>query len=314
MHPAYSVIFFTAASGAGYGLLALLGVFAAAGVLPDSPLFGFVAMGLALGLITAGLLTSTFHLGRPERAVKALTQWRSSWLSREGIAAILCYVPAVVLGIGWVFLGRTDGWFAAGGIAVAFLATITVFTTSMIYASLKPIPEWNVPLVPPVYLSLAAMTGALLLVPVTQVFDINKPLFSWIAIAFGLFAWLVKAGYWAGIDAAPPRYDMGEATGLGYLGKVRMFEAPHTEANYLMQEMGFRIARKHARKLRLIAHVLLFALPLALSIASLLSGGALAVIASLLAVILAAAGVFAERWLFFAEARHASMLYYGQEM
>lgn len=31
MHPAFSVIFFTTASGAGYGLLALLGVLGPAG-------------------------------------------------------------------------------------------------------------------------------------------------------------------------------------------------------------------------------------------------------------------------------------------
>ncbi|MGE3642447.1 MAG: dimethyl sulfoxide reductase anchor subunit family protein [Beijerinckiaceae bacterium] len=314
MHPAYSVIFFTTASGAGYGLLALLGIFAAAGLLPASPLFGFFGMGLALALITAGLLSSTFHLGRPERAMRAFTQWRTSWLSREGVAAVLCYVPAAVLGIGWVFMSRTDGIFAASGIAAAILATVTVFTTSMIYASLKPIPQWNVSLVPPAYLTLGAMTGALLLVALTQIFGIAKPVFGWLAVALIVLAWLVKTGYWAEINFDRPRYDMGEATGLGHLGKVRMFESPHTEANYLMREMGFQVARKHAMKLRLIVHLLLFAVPLVLTVLFASSSGILAALASLVAVASAAAGVFAERWLFFAEARHTSMLYYGQEM
>ena len=137
---------------------------------------------------------------------------------------------------------------------------------------------------------------------------------AWLAVALTLLAWLVKTGYWAEIDSARPRYDMGEATGLGYLGKVRMFESPHTEANFLMREMGFQVARKHARKLRMFVHLLLFAVPLVLAIAAAISTGALAILASLLAVAAAAAGVFTERWLFFAEARHASMLYYGQEM
>lgn len=314
MHPAYSVIFFTTASGAGYGLLALLGVFAAADLLPNSALFGFFAMGLALALITSGLLSSTLHLGRPERAVKALTQWRSSWLSREGVAAILCYLPAGILGIGWVFLGRTDGLFAISGVAAAIFSAITVFTTSMIYASLKPIPQWNVSLVPPVYMALAAMTGALLLVALTQMFGTGRALFAWLATGFIVLAWIVKVAYWARIDTAPARHDMGEATGLGHLGKVRMFESPHTEANFLMREMGYQIARKHARKLRLITHILLFAAPLVLTLAASLSSGIIAILACLVAVASAAVGVFTERWLFFAEARHTSMLYYGLEM
>ena len=93
MHPAYSVILFTTASGAGYGLLALLAVFGAAGVLPANTWLGFVGIGLGLALVVAGLLSSTFHLGRPERAARAFTQWRSSWLAREGVAAIAAFAP-----------------------------------------------------------------------------------------------------------------------------------------------------------------------------------------------------------------------------
>ena len=36
-----------------------------------------MALALALLLITAGLLSSLKHLGRPERAWRALSQWRS---------------------------------------------------------------------------------------------------------------------------------------------------------------------------------------------------------------------------------------------
>ena len=100
MHPALSIIFFTTASGAGYGLLVLLGLGGAFGWLPAERGFGLVGMGLSLGLITAGLLSSTFHLGHPERAWRALSQWRSSWLSREGVMAIATYAPAGLLGLG----------------------------------------------------------------------------------------------------------------------------------------------------------------------------------------------------------------------
>jgi DMSO reductase anchor subunit len=80
MHPAFSVIFFTTASGAGYGLLALLGILAPLGLVPADAGFGALALGLALVLITAGLLASSLHLGHPERAWRAFSQWRSSWL------------------------------------------------------------------------------------------------------------------------------------------------------------------------------------------------------------------------------------------
>jgi len=110
MHPAFSVIFFTTASGAGYGLLALLGVSAASGLLPSDRWLGAVALGLALALVTAGLLSSTAHLGRPERAWRAFSQWRSSWLSREGVMSIITFVPALVFAYGWVVENRTDGF------------------------------------------------------------------------------------------------------------------------------------------------------------------------------------------------------------
>ena len=104
MHPAFSIIFFTSASGLGYGLLALLGILGPLGILPPDQILGFVALALALGAISAGLMSSAAHLGHPERALRAFSQWRSSWLSREGVASVATYIPAGLFGIGWVFL------------------------------------------------------------------------------------------------------------------------------------------------------------------------------------------------------------------
>src|SRR5438045_9709795 len=115
MHPAFSVVFFTTATGAGYGLLALLGVLGGFQIIPPDFWLGFIGMGLALGLIAAGLLSSTGHLGRPERAWRAFSQWRSSWLSREGVASVITFIPAGLFGIGWVLLGRAGGWVAVAG-------------------------------------------------------------------------------------------------------------------------------------------------------------------------------------------------------
>ena len=93
MHPALSVIFFTTFSGAGYGLLALIGILSATGSLPDSPQFAWVSLGLGFAFVLVGLLSSTLHLKHPERAWRALSQWRSSWLSREGVlAAVTTFV------------------------------------------------------------------------------------------------------------------------------------------------------------------------------------------------------------------------------
>src|SRR5690606_19276449 len=102
-------------------------------------------------------------LTHPERAWRAVSQWRTSWLSREGVMALATYIPAGLFAIGWVFLERTGGfWAAAGGLA-AIGAVLTVICTGMIYASLKPIRQWRHPLVLPLYLGFALATGAVLL-------------------------------------------------------------------------------------------------------------------------------------------------------
>ena len=161
MHPAYSVILFTTTSGAGYGLLALLG-FTAATEAALSPVAALISLALALGLITFGLLASTFHLGRPERAWRALSQWRSSWLSREGVLAVATYVPALGLGFLWLTGQETVWLLALVGVLAGVLAVLTVVATGMIYASLKTIRQWNHPLVVPAYLCFALAGGGTL--------------------------------------------------------------------------------------------------------------------------------------------------------
>src|SRR4029078_10772417 len=103
MHPAYSVILLAPASGAGYGLLALLGLVGLNHGPASSPWFGATALLLAFALIIVGFLSSTFHLGRPERAWRAFSQWRSSWLSREGIASVVTFAPALVFSALWLW-------------------------------------------------------------------------------------------------------------------------------------------------------------------------------------------------------------------
>ena len=312
MHPSHSIIFFTTATGAGYGLLALLGLFGAFGVLPPTLWFGLVAFALAFGLVTAGLLASTLHLGHPERAWRALTQFRSSWLSREGVMAVLTYIPAGLYAVGWIFLGRTDGAWALLGVLTAVSAVLTVCCTAMIYASLKPIQRWSNRFVVPNYVLLSLATGAVWLAFLAAAFGLRHWSIPALATITLLAAGLAKNGYWSFIDSSRSISTAGTATGLGGGGAVRLFEAPHTEANYLLKEMGFQIARKHAGRLRALAFMAGFIIPALLTLGTLLSPGpVIEALTLIVAALLASGGTLIERWLFFAEAKHTVTLYYG---
>ncbi|MCZ8545754.1 dimethyl sulfoxide reductase anchor subunit [Mesorhizobium qingshengii] len=311
MHPAFSVVFFTTATGAGYGLLALLGVLGGAQIIPPDFWLGFIGMGLALGLIAAGLLSSTGHLGRPERAWRAFSQWRSSWLSREGVASVATFVPAGLFCIGWVFFDRTGGWVAIAGLLAAIGAIVTVCTTGMIYASLKPIAQWHSRYTLPAYLIFSAMTGSVLLNALLQGFALGSRMLLAASMLLTLLGWGWKLATWRYNDALEIATNANTATGL-VGGTVRSLEWPHTEENYLLKEMGFRIARKHSARLRQITQVLAFALPVLLLAATLALPWPFAAVLSVLAAIAQLSGMLVERWLFFAEAKHTVSLYYGR--
>ncbi|TIL51737.1 DmsC/YnfH family molybdoenzyme membrane anchor subunit [Mesorhizobium sp.] len=311
MHPAFSVVFFTTATGAGYGLLALLGVLAGQGFVPPDFWLGLVGMGLALGLISAGLLSSAGHLGRPERAWRAFSQWRSSWLSREGVASVASFVPAGLLAFGWLFLGRTNGWVAVAGLLAAVGAVATVCTTGMIYASLKPIAQWHSRFTLPGYLIFSAMSGSVLLNALLQGFALGSTIVLTGCVLLTLLGWGWKLANWRYNDRLEIPTNANTATGLAG-GTVRSLEWPHTEENYLLKEMGFRIARKHKARLRQITQVLAFALPVLLLIAAFALPWPYAAVLSALATSAQFAGMLVERWLFFAEAKHTVTLYYGR--
>ncbi len=306
MHPALSIIVFTTLSGAGYGLLFLLSL----GLLAPEWGSGLVGFTLALGLAAAGLVSSTFHLGHPERAWRALSQWRSSWLSREGVAALVTFLPAVVLGALWVFREEFSG---ALGTVTAVLAVVTVLCTAMIYASLKTVRHWHNAYTPALYLAYAWLTGAQAYLLLALLFGQYLPWMAWQALAAAALTSGLQIAYWWRMDRTASISDSGTATGLGYIGKVRMLEPPHTEPNYLMKEMGFRIARRHATRLRVIALLAAAAVPALLAVIVLATGDRwLGAVLSLLAFASALAGTLVGRWLFFAEAKHTVTLYYGE--
>lgn len=310
MHPAASIIAFTVLSGVGYGLAAVLGL----GLLDPTAIATKVAHISALALISVGLLSSTLHLGNPQRAWRAFSQWRSSWLSREGGLSVLAFLPLIVSAWFCVIEGR---YLAPIGLVGSVLSLATVFCTSMIYTSLKSVQAWHTRLTPVCYLLFALAGGTLLggmfgaagggSVTVVLVF----------ALVLLIAAWAAKIAWLRNLDSLNPLSTPESATGLGAIGRVRLFERPHVTENYLTKEMGFRVARKHSAKLRKLALLLGGLLPGALVflvLAALLAGagtGATAVLALAAAVFSHIVGMLSERWLFFAEARHAVMNYYG---
>jgi DMSO reductase anchor subunit len=303
MRPALSVIFFTVLSGAGYGLWCWLGVALAAGVYPLAGVGVLAPLVFGFVLVTAGLLASTSHLGRPERAWRALSQWRSSWLSREGIASLAAYLP--MLAVAWLaWRGSTGGGLHVAGALLAACAQATQLCTANIYRSLKTIAAWRARQVLPLYFVFAWLSGGLWLwawLALAPQAAIGEA-FPLTLLALAVIAAITKFDYWRGIDAQPAN-SAGHATGLETLGQVRAFEGPVTEPSYLTHEMAFVLARKHGARLRRIALGLFAVLPV-LAIVVAVTTGQAAWMAPI-AAIAALAGLFIERWLFFAQARHA---------
>lgn len=289
MHPAPSVIIFTTFSGLGFGLLIWLGLGFPAVTGWSAFAFFVIAYVMAVG----GLIASTFHLGHPERAMKAFKQWRSSWLSREGICAVVALILMALYGAGLVFFEARWGLL---GLIGALFSLATVFTTSMIYTQLKTIPRWNMPLTPANFLSLSIAGGALLAGQVGP------------AVVLLLLAGLIQVFTWRVGDKrlSESGTDMASATQLGGIGEVRAFEPPHTGTNYLLREFVHVVGRKHADKLRVIALGLMTALPVVLLVLPFNHWVAV------VAVVAHIAGVICTRWLFFAQAEHVVGLYYGK--
>lgn len=302
MKPALTVIFFTVLSGVGYGLWCLLGAAIAAGIYPLTEIGVLVPLAFGFALVTAGLLASTAHLGRPERAWRALSQWSSSWLSREGIASLVTYLPMLAVA-GLTAAGGFGIGLRIAGALLALCSLVTILCTANIYRSLKTIRAWRTPQVLPLYFLFALLSGGLWLWAWLALAS-HAPIgvaFPLALLALAVVAAIIKNDYWRRIDQLPAN-TAGHATGLEMLGQVRAFEGPVTEQSYLTREMAFVLARKHSARLRRIALTLFAVLPV-LGIVIALPSGAMwiAPVTALAAV----AGLFIERWLFFAEARHA---------
>ena len=313
MNPAYSVIFFTTASGAGYGLIFLLALFGALNGVPIDPWFGAIGLGLGTALVTGGLLSSTMHLGHPERAWRAYSQWKSSWLSREGVLATTTYVPLILTAWGWVIMGAIDGNFAFIAALLALMCVLTVHSTGMIYATLRTISAWHNRLTVPGYLAFALLSGSAWFHALAQIFGYQTPEIALVVIVALFLCFYIKRKYWRSIDMYPGPSTPESATGLHDLGKVQLLDPPTMTENFVQREMGYTIARKHGQKLRRLCFISYFLIPIVLTGLTSSADPWLAIPGTLITAISVSVGVVIERWLFFAEAKHVSMLYYGAD-
>ena len=313
MKPTFSIIVFTVVSGAGLGLLSLLALTDLCPAQPLPPHALTTGVALALALITVGLASSVLHLAKPSNAWRAFSRFRTSWLSREAVFSAL--LGAVTLAYGWSMAAGVSGVarlaFAA---IVCVLACTVLYCTAMIYASLKPIRQWHTRWTPANYLLLGHWSGALLLLAVATAYSVDPAPFVWLAAAIGVAALLVKLAYWRAMrdDSAAPTLEraIGVREGVHPPGisvaQARLFDVGHSHGTFLTKEFGFTLARRHATLLRGVALALAFGLPALVIVAGARSAALVAAVAAICIV-----GLLAERWLFFAEARHTVRLYHG---
>ena len=321
MKPTFSIIFFTVSSGAGLGLLVLLALsdLWPEPLLPTLVIFGGVVF--ALVLVAAGLASSVLHLAKPANAWRAFSRVRTSWLSREAAFAVLLFpfAAAYAISLATAVSGASASALRAVLAVIAgVLAVAVLFCTSMIYASLKPIRQWHTRWTPTNYLLLGGWSGALWLLVLAAVYARSTMPFVVVALLFGVVSLAAKLAYWIQMAGGTTSLTLERALGVREgvrppgttIAQARLFDAGHSQRTFLTDEFVFKLARQHANALRAIALLLAFGIPL-VCLAWMAMSGYAAWQLSLLLAVLNAAGLAVERWLFFAEARHAVRLYHG---
>jgi DMSO reductase anchor subunit len=278
-----------------------------------------------LVLVIAGLCASTLHLANPRNAWRSLTRWRTSWLSREALLALVL-VPLAAVYVGLHAVDR-DELTPVLALPVVLLGWGLLYCTAMIYASLKPVRQWHTARVPLAFLLIGHASGALLIVSAVAT---ARPIGdAWIVTATALFAaaLIAKLEYWRFVGGrgipmeraigvphgvAPPRRAGAPLQSVA----ARLLDVGHSKGTFLTDEFVVTHAASMRQAMRAVALLAGFGIPLlwlataGIPLPGLGDGradwhiGAIAWLACM-------AGFTAERWLFFAEARHVVRLYHG---
>lgn len=309
MHPGFSVIFLTTLIGAGQGLF--LGLYAAELAaalhvieLPLAP--GFFVPGALLSLVLLGLgaVASLFHLGHPERAWRALAMWRTSWLSREGIA-----LPSFMLAVFLYGLGHLLAWpgtLALGALAVVLCVALFI-CTGMIYACIKFLQEWASPLTVINYAVLGCASG-FTLASAFAAFTAERLVVAYITAAFvlTLLGLGTRSASLLRNSRIKRKSTLQSATGIRHPRIVQKSQG-FMGSSYNTREFFHHRSAAFLKNIKWIFLLLAFALPLLLLGLSL---GRVSALVLTLTFVLQYAGLIAERWFFFAQSNHPQNLYY----
>jgi DMSO reductase anchor subunit len=300
MKPTFSIIFFTTLAGAGQGLVVALAIASLAGA-QLQPGTAAAMLWVATALLVGGLVSSFFHLGHPMRAWRAALMWRTSWMSREVIV-----LPAfIALTAAWAFFGTPGALFPVAAIA---LSGVLWYCTAMIYACIRFIQEWAHPLTIVNYTLLGLSSGTVLfcgIAAVTGEPGLARAAVPW-ALAATVLAWITRVLALRRNARLKPKSTTQTATGVN-AARVVQRSMGFTGGSFNTREFFHGATAATLRNARTGFQVFAFALPLAL----LAWGGIGGALAALVAAIpVQYAGLLAERWVFFAQARHPQNIYY----
>ena len=106
MKPNSTIIYFNVISGFGYGIIIMLFVLIFFSNIDLNLNTKVIISILSLFFVSSGLLFSILQLERPKRMLKVVSQWKTSWSSREGIFAILTFIYIVVFFSIWIFFNN----------------------------------------------------------------------------------------------------------------------------------------------------------------------------------------------------------------
>lgn len=320
MKPAFSVVFLTTLIGVGQGLFLALytgQLYAFFDLLPaqDSQSFYAVGSALVLAFLCAGLIASFFHLGRPERAWRTATQWRTSWLSRE-VIALPAFMGIVLLygGAHW-FGWRMPLFELPGGRSVdptlilGALATLLCFalfvSTAMIYACLRFLQEWHTPLTVINYILLGGTSGFVLAGAFSAMAAPQLSGFyaGW-AMILTLLAFIARAASLMRNARLKPKSSIRSAIGVKHPHIVQKAKGA-MGGSFNTREFFHGKSLAFMRAIKPTFLTLVFFVPLAL-----LAAGMSVPPLLFVAFILQYIGLLAERWFFFADASHPQNFYY----
>lgn len=308
MNPAFSIILFTTLAGAAQGLVCALAV---ANLLGDGPAAPFqaLALGVAFVLLAVSLAASFFHLGHPMRAWRAAAMWRTSWMSRE-VIVLPAFMGLVAVWAASEFMGFTGMARTAWAVLALLLAALLWYCTAMIYACLRFIQEWAHPITLVNYVLIGLASGLVLagaLGALAGEADFARRLAPW-ALAVTLVAWGTRVWALRRNAGLKPKSTLQSATGID-AARLTQQSMGLSAGSFNTREFFHKASLAMVRRIKLGFQVLGFAAPAALVAIALLAPGS-APAFWMLAVALQLVGVLAERWLFFAQARHPQNLYY----